>query len=205
MANEKDTVTTKTDQQTDSQRAPLNREAMRGDDKDARDISDIRADRELDQREISGDRELSDAVRLEMLRGSGQSILPDLPEISGYHACWLSTTNTNDPIHRRMQLGYTPIRPADVPGFKFNTMKSGEFEGCICVNEMVAFKIETRLYNEYMKELHYRAPAREEEQVNSIYDQAAADAAQINDRAQTLLTDEGRVRKSLMIPEPDFV
>jgi hypothetical protein len=70
---------------------------------------------------------------------------------------------------------------------------------------MIAFKLPLHLYNEYMKELHFRAPAREEEQVNSIYEQAQAQAAQINSKAQTLLTDEGRVRRSLTIPEPDFV
>lgn len=177
----------------------------RGEEKAVKDQSEIRADREADQREVTEDRELSDEIRLEMIRGDGQVILPNLPEIAGYHVCWLSTTNSSDPIHRRMQLGYQPIKASEIPGFAFSGLKSGEFEGCVAVNEMIAFKIPNRLYNEYMKELHYRAPAREEEGVNQIYADAQAQAAQINDRAQTLLTQEGQVRRSLEIPEPDFV
>lgn len=179
-------------------------ETNRGDERTVRDESEIRADREESAREITEDREISDSVRLEMIRGTGQVILPNIPPIPGHHVCWLSTTNTADPIHRRMQLGYTPIKASEVPGFGYSGLKSGEFEGCVAVNEMIAFKIEHRLYQAYMKELHYHAPNREEEAVNAIYDEANAQAAQINSRAQQLLTDEGRVRASLNIPEPDF-
>ena len=179
-------------------------EKTRGDERTVRDESEIRADREESAREITEDRELSDSVRLEMIRGTGQVILPNLPTIPGYHTCYLSTTNNADPIHRRMQLGYTPIKASDIPGFEYSGLKAGEFEGCIAVNEMIAFKIRTDLYQKYMKELHYHAPNREEEAVNAIYEEANAQAAQINDRAQRLLTDEGRVRHSLNIPEPDF-
>lgn len=180
-------------------------DSVRGDERTTREASDSREDRERQERTITQDVELSDDIRLEMLRGGGQSILPDLPEIAGYHVCWLSTTNGNDPIHRRMQLGYSPIRDTDVPGFAFSSIKSGEWQGCIGVNEMIAFKIPLDLYNKYMKELHYHAPNREEEQVNALYDQAMQQAAQINSSAQQLLTDEGRVRHNLSIPEPDFV
>lgn len=178
---------------------------VRGDVREIREVSESREDRELSERTITQDQELSDDVRLEMIRGGGQSILPDLPEIEGFHTCWLSTTNGNDPIHRRMQLGYSPIKASDIPGFAFSSIKSGEWQGCVGVNEMIAFKLPIHLYNEYMKELHYRQPAREEEGVNSIYEQAQQQAVQINDSAQTLLTDEGRIRRSLTIPEPDFV
>jgi hypothetical protein len=186
---------------------PVSKQAeLRGDEKDVRSESgDVRADREDSDRPISEDPELSDSVRLEMLRGGGQAILPDIPQIDGYHVCWLSTTNGSDPIHRRMQLGYSPIKASDIPGFAHAGLKSGEFQGCVSVNEMIAFKIPLRLYNEYMKEMHYRAPNREEEAVNSIYDDAIAQAARINDRAQTLLTEEGRVRQNMNIPEPNFV
>jgi hypothetical protein len=177
---------------------------VRGDVREIREESDAREDRSASERTVTESHELSDSVRLEMIRGGEQSILPNLPEIPGFHVCWLSTTNGNDPIHRRMQLGYSPIKAEDIPGYAFSSIKSGEWQGCVGVNEMLAFKVPQHLYNEYMKELHFRAPAREEESVNSIYDQAAAMAAQINDSAQTLLTEEGRVRRNLSIPEPDF-
>jgi hypothetical protein len=177
----------------------------RDDEKVVRDDSASRTDREDGEREITQDLELSDSIRLEMIRGGGQAILPDIPEIEGYHVCWLSTTNSSDPIHRRMQLGYSPIKASEVPSFSFSAIKSGEFQGCVGVNEMIAFKLPLAYYNEYMKELHYRAPAREEEAVNSIYETAITQAAAINDRAQTLLTEEGRVRHNLSVPEPNFV
>ncbi len=177
----------------------------RGDVREIREEADSREDRELQERTITQDPELSDEVRLEMLRGGGQSILPNIPEIAGYHNCWLSTTNGNDPIHRRIQLGYSPIKASDVPGYAFSSIKSGEWQGCIGVNEMIAFKIPLDLHNKYMQELHFHAPNREEEGINAIYEQAAAQAAQVNSRAQELLTDEGRVRRDLSIPLPDFV
>lgn len=178
---------------------------VRGDVRTVREESEIRETSARSERAVTQSHEFSDEIRLEMIRGGGQSILPDIPEIPGYHVCWLSTTNSNDPIHRRVQLGYSPIKADEVPGFAFSSIKSGEWQGCVGVNEMIAFKIPMHMYNEYMKELHYRAPLQEEEQVNSIYDQAREQAARINDRAQTLLTDEGRVRRDLSIPEPNFV
>ncbi len=185
--------------------ATTKKTSVRGDVREIREESDIREDRSASERTVTESHELSDAVRLEMIRGGEQSILPNLPDIEGFHVCWLSTTNGNDPIHRRMQLGYSPIKAEDIPGFAFSSIKSGEWQGCVGVNEMLAFKVPQHLYNEYMKELHFRAPAREEDSVNSIYDQAAAQAAQINTAAQTLLTEEGRVRQNLNIPEPDFL
>lgn len=183
-----------------------NRNNERGDVREVRDTGgDMRLDREGDDRALTQNRELNDQVRLEMIRGDGQVILPDLPPIEGHHVCWLSTTNSNDPIHRRMQLGYQPIKASDVPEFAFSSIKSGEWQGCIGVNEMIAFKIPLHLYNMYMKELHYHQPLREEEQVNALYDQAQEQAAQINSNAQSLLSDEGRIRQHLNHPEPNFV
>ena len=130
-------------------------------------------------------------------------VLPNLPEIAGQHVCWLSTTNSQDPIHRRMQLGYTPIKPAEIPGFAFESIKSGEWAGCVGVNEMIAFKVPERLYQKYMTELHHRAPLREEAGINAIYDEAERQAKAINSQAQ-LLTDEGRFRVGNNIPEPVF-
>ena len=44
-----------------------------------------------------------------------QEALPTLPEIPGFHTCWLSTTNQYDPIHKRLRMGYTPVTPQDLP------------------------------------------------------------------------------------------
>ena len=39
-----------------------------------------------------------------------QESLPKPPEIPGFHLCWLSTTNGYDPIHKRVRMGYEPVR-----------------------------------------------------------------------------------------------
>lgn len=118
--------------------------------------------RELDDREINGDRELSDDDRLEMFRASlFNDALPDLPNIPGYHVCWLSTTHPSDTIHKRIRLGYEPVKPEDVPGMEHASLKTGEWAGLLGINEMVAFKLPQRLYQAYMKEAHFDAPNRE--------------------------------------------
>ena len=75
-----------------------------------------RRSRAMDDRTVTEDREVSEDDRLEMFRMQQFSdALPDLPEIPGFHMCWLSTTNGSDPIARRMRLGYTPVRPRKSP------------------------------------------------------------------------------------------
>jgi hypothetical protein len=96
-----------------------------------------------------------------------QSALPTPPEIPGYHVCWLSTTNQYDPIHKRMRLGYEPVKQSDMPGFDAYTLKSGEFKGFISVNEMLLFKIPNELYQEIMAEMHYYRPLDEEDAIKA--------------------------------------
>lgn len=111
-------------------------------------------------------RELTDEERLALYRQNFyQSSLPDLPNLPGYHVCWLTTTNARDPIHGRMRLGYTPVRDSDIPGWEESSIKSGEFAGCIGVNEMVAFKLPMTLYESYMRETHHDQPLAEEEKL----------------------------------------
>lgn len=117
-------------------------------------------------------RELSDDDRVEMFRQQFfQSALPDLPKIPGYHSCWLTTTNPRDSVQSRMRLGYEPIKPEDVPGWEYATIKTGEYAGLIGVNEMLAFKLPLRLYETYMIEAHYDAPMREDEKLLAMTEQ----------------------------------
>jgi len=92
-----------------------------------------------------------------------QTILPTPPANPGWHYCWLSTTNSTDPIYRRMQKGYEPVKASEIPGFKQYTIVEGEFEGCVACNEMLLFKIPEELYQEYMLYMHYERPMEEEE------------------------------------------
>jgi hypothetical protein len=128
---------------------------------------DNRENREMQDRTSTESRALSDDERVEMFRQQfHQSSLPDLPQIPGWHCCWLTTTNNRDSIHMRMRLGYEPLKPEDVPGWDYVTLKTGEYQGFIGVNEMLAFKLPMSLYEKYMQEAHHDAPLREEEKLS---------------------------------------
>ena len=125
----------------------------------------VRKERAEENREFQ-DRELSDDERVDLLRMSYfQSALPDLPQIPGYHTCWLTTTNPRDPIIGRERLGYTLLKAVDLPGWEYSAAKGGTYDGCIMVNEMVGAKIPTRLYQRFMAESHHKEPLREEEKI----------------------------------------
>jgi len=125
-----------------------------------------RQSRASQNREVTENREVSDDDRVEMFRHQFfQSALPDLPKIDGYHTCWLTTTNPRDTIQSRARLGYEPVKPEDVPGWEYATIKTGEYAGFIGVNEMLAFKLPLRLYQMFMEEAHFNAPAREDEKL----------------------------------------
>lgn len=134
-------------------------------------LSVARQSREEGDRRVTESREVSEAERLEMFQMQMYNdALPDLPEIPGFHTCWLTTTNPRDSIHMRTRLGYVPVTAADVPGLEYATVKSGEYAGLISVNEMLAFKLPLSLYQAYMKEAHYKRPLAEEEKLNDISD-----------------------------------
>jgi hypothetical protein len=120
----------------------------------------------MQDRAVTEDREISDDDRLAMFRQQFfQSALPDLPNIPGYHVCWLTTQNPRDTINMRMRLGYEPVKPEDIPGWEATSIKTGEYQGFIGVNEMLAFKLPLSLYEKYMQEAHHDAPQRELEKI----------------------------------------
>jgi len=128
--------------------------------------ADNRVNRAMEDRAVSEDRALSDDERVEMFRQQMfQAALPDLPKLPGYHTCWLTTTNPRDSIQARIRLGYEPIKPEDVPGWEYVTVKTGEWAGFIGVNEMLAFKLPLGLYEKFMQEAHHDAPLREEDKL----------------------------------------
>lgn len=127
------------------------------------DVVSRRDTRAAQDRQVTERREVTEDDRLEMFRNQlFNDALPDLPDIPGYHVCWLTTTNPRDPIHRRMQLGYEPVKPEEVPGMEYASMKTGDWVGFIGVNEMLAFKLPMSLYEKFMQEAHHNAPLREE-------------------------------------------
>jgi len=118
-----------------------------------------------------------------------QEVLPTPPEKAGWHRCWLSTTNSVDPIHKRMQLGYQPVRISDVPGFEQYKVEGGQFEGCVACNEMLLFEIPMERYQDLMMIYHHDMPLEQEQ---SIYER-------VNGK-----NDEDSSGKRLSIVEGDF-
>lgn len=100
-----------------------------------------------------------------------QSALPNVPELKGWHVCWLSTTNSYDSIDKRMRLGYTPVKSEEIKGFENWRVKAGEHAGFIACNEMLLFKIPMEQYQEIMAHFHHDAPL---EEANKIRLQAEA-------------------------------
>ena len=148
-----------------------------------------RQSREMEDRQVIENREVTDDDRLEMFRAQlFNDALPDLPNIPGYHMCWLTTTNPRDPIHRRIQLGYEPIKASEVPGMEFASVKTGEWAGMVGVNEMIAFKLPETLYQRFMQEAHHDAPLREE---NKLAETAEIMRQQAEGSGSTLFEGDG--------------
>ena len=122
------------------------------------------------------------AERRRMLReGFGQVVLPQAPKIPGFHTCWLSTTSSVDPIYKRLQMGYTLVKQEEVKGLGNTRITSGEFEGCVAVNEMVLAKLPDELYQEMMLINHYERPLEEEGMLraNAVIDEKDSDGNQL--------------------------
>jgi hypothetical protein len=123
----------------------------------------IRESRALQSRDVTSNRELTDHERRDAFRQSFfQSHLPDLPKIEGFHVCWLTTANVQDPIHARLRYGYELLEADDFPGWgHVKSAPNSAFPGKIMVNEMIAAKLKLSLYQDYMREVHHDRPLEE--------------------------------------------
>lgn len=131
-----------------------------------------------------------------------QSALPNVPELAGWHLCWLSTTNGYDSIDKRMRLGYTPVKAEDIPGFDNWRVKAGEHTGFIACNEMLLFKLPMEQYQEIMTHFHHDAPLDE---ANKIRLQAEAQQGRDSSgRRLGQVEGEGLDSLDTPIPAPHF-
>jgi hypothetical protein len=129
----------------------------------ADEIRGSRADAD-DERTLTDGTGLTAEERRAMIRSEfSQEALPSVPKMPGWHLCWLSTTNSYDSVHKRMRIGYIPVRVSEAKGYENLSMNSGEFEGCISCNEMVLFKLPEETYQQIMAEFHHNMPLEEEE------------------------------------------
>lgn len=94
-----------------------------------------------------------------------QSALPKLPDMPGWHLCWLSTTNSYDSIDKRIRLGYVPVTQDELRGFENYRVKAGEYSGYIACNEMLLFKIPEDMYQDIMLQMHHERPMEEAEKI----------------------------------------
>ena len=94
-----------------------------------------------------------------------QSALPKLPNMDGWHLCWLSTTNSYDSIDKRIRLGYVPVKSEELPGYENYRVKAGEHVGYISCNEMLLFKLPMDVYQDHMLYHHHELPREEAEKV----------------------------------------
>ena len=127
--------------------------------------ADIRGSRDAaDSDRVQDGNSLSDAERRMMLRNEWvQEVLPSVPHSPGWHYCWLSTTNSTDPIYKRIQRGYMPVKSSEMPQFGTQyAITEGEFNGCIACNEMLLFKIPAQLFNDLMTIYHHDMPNEQE-------------------------------------------
>lgn len=138
----------------------------RMDDRLKKELGDSRRTRGHTDRLATENRAYTEDERLEMFRMQlYNDRLPNLPDIPGFHVCWLTTSNSGDTIQSRSRMGYELIRAEDVPGMDLIIQKTGDYVGCVMVNEMIAAKLPTSLYFRYMQEAHHDAPLREEEKL----------------------------------------
>lgn len=130
------------------------------------------------------DRAVSDDERLKMfLETFINSSLPEMPEIPGWHLCWLSTTNTKDSIASRLRVGYQIVKPEELPGYSNYRLSSGQYEGCIGINEMILAKLPSSLYQRFMAAVHHELPYQEaaklKYQAESIAQEAQSEGADV--------------------------
>jgi hypothetical protein len=142
------------------------------------------------QRRAPEEHMVSSEERRRMFRSEWlQEALPKPPEIPGFHLCWLSTTNQYDPIHKRLRMGYEPVKASELPGFENYRVKSGEMEGFISCNEMVLYKIPMDIYQDIMAEMHHYAPLDEQEKIKVQQEQLIENSR--DSRGKSLITVEG--------------
>jgi hypothetical protein len=119
-----------------------------------------------------------------------QEALPTPPAIPGFHLCWLSSTNQYDPIHKRLRMGYTPVKAEELPGFENFRVKAGEHEGFVACNEMILYKMPEEVYQDIMSEMHHHAPLDEQEKIKVQQDQLL-NAKDSNGRRLGMLEGDG--------------
>lgn len=90
-------------------------------------------------------------------------IMPPCPRIKGFHTIWLSSTNSQDSIAKRMRMGYVAVKADELPAStEYATVESGRFQGCVSFAEFVLHKIPHERYVRIMEQNHHKVPLARE-------------------------------------------
>lgn len=149
-----------------------------------RDLDDeLRREREENDARLDRGSAGDDERMMDLLRAQLQTKLPDPPKKPGWHRLYVSTTNKVTPPEFFLRLGYRPVAMADWPGWEnFAERGTGKFSNCIAVQEMVLFEIPEERYQQFMRILHHKSPAEEEEMLrNSIENKFGDERAEIRE------------------------
>jgi hypothetical protein len=160
-----------------------------------------------DERAILTQEDPADDDRYAAFLGQIESkVLPDLPNMPGYHVCWASTTSKHDTIPKRIQMGYEFVKPEMLQGWGEENLglylKSETYQDVISLNEMIAMRIPERLFQRFMRHLHHTLPISEEEKIKASNAQLAAEA---EERGGRLMESSGMTELVQRAPEPRFV
>ena len=162
-----------------------------------------RANRSVDDRKFTQNRELTDSGRVMSKRDEFKTnILPNPPEIPGYRLIWLSTNHAADTIQERMRKGYSPVKAEDIPGYEGWCLKSGEWAGFVGVREMLLFKIPLEQWAEDMQYLHHDAPMEEE---SGIKQEIMSLKNELEDGRSTVSISKGMQNLAAPVKRPNWV
>lgn len=138
-------------------------------DEDRRPVS-VARDSESDEARESPVPPSADELEHALLDEAAVTPLPNPPAMPGWHLFWASTTNQYTPVQYYYRLGYTHVKPEELPSMSELRLHSGEQPGMISVNEMVLLKTTQENYQRYMKIMHHDRPLSEAERLKSNVD-----------------------------------
>jgi hypothetical protein len=130
--------------------------------------------------------ELSQEERDQMLRDDAmQNMLPNPPKRPGVHYFWAAMAlQGGASIAWYQRLGYRPVKYEEMRGWADANMRSasGEYAGCITVNEMLLMQCSESDYQRYMRIVHHEKPNEEAGRVKDMIEAMKADVGEQNVR-----------------------
>lgn len=112
-----------------------------------------------------------------------QHKLPNPPKRTGWHYFWASTQNSYNPISWYKQLGYRVVNVSEMEQWADASRRGtgGEYDGAVCINEMVLMKIDEKSYQQIMRVIHHDKPNEEgkrlRESIDGVKDEVGTDGA----------------------------